>query len=329
MPGDPHTALAALLCGAVAAGVLLVAAGLRGVRVNSARPPGRASRAALALRSPALRLRLVGGVLAAAATLVMTRWPVAAAGLGALILAWPALFGGARAEQAQITRLEALVTWTESLRDTIAGQASLERAIPASTEHAPPAIRPALVRLAGQIQVRAPLPGALMSLAGDLNDPSADFVISALILNVSRRGDRLAQVLGHLALAAREEVDMRRRVLAGRAGLRRGVQIMMAMTIGFAAYLSIFSRDYVRPYATPTGQVALAVVTAFFAVGFGWMRRLSAGRATAPFLARPGLDITEADLQVVSTLTGLTAQDALNLSVTGGPRRLGTVGGPR
>ena len=49
---------------------------------------------------------------------------------------WPKLFGGGAAEQRQIAALEALVVWTESLRDTIAAHASLEHAIPASTVNA-------------------------------------------------------------------------------------------------------------------------------------------------------------------------------------------------
>jgi tight adherence protein B len=313
---DIGVILAALIGAGIGAGILLVIAGIRGVAVDPARPSGRWARARTAVRSPAVAGRIGAGVLAGAATLVLTHWPVAAFGLGALVIAWPGLFGGTRAEQAQINRLEALVIWTESLRDTIAAHASLERAIPASTQHAPPLIRPALVRLAGQISVRSPLDRALLRLAADLDDPSADLVIAALILNIRRRGDQLAQVLTGLASAAREELDMRRKVSAGRAGLRRGVQIVVLLTVGFAIYLTVFSREYVQPYATVSGQIALGVVLAMFAAGFAWMRRLSAGRDVQPFLVRPGLDIDPADVRVVSALTGLSGTEAHRLSTT-------------
>lgn len=56
--------------------------------------------------------------MAGVASGLATRWPVAAAGAAALVLAWPALFGGVAAEKRAITRLESLRTWTESLRDT-------------------------------------------------------------------------------------------------------------------------------------------------------------------------------------------------------------------
>jgi Flp pilus assembly protein TadB len=231
--------------------------------------------------------RLLAAAAVTAAALAVTGWPVAAAGLGALILCWPRLFGGGAAEQRQIAALEALVGWTESLRDTIAAHASLEHAIPASTVNASPLIRPALVRLVGQIRARVPMDRALLNLAAELDDPSADLVIAALILNTKRRGDRLGEVLTGLATAAREELEMRRRIFAGRAQLRRGVQIVMAVTLGFAVFLVTFSRDYIAPYDTAAGQVALAVVVGIFAAAFAWMRRLSVQRPAAAFLARP------------------------------------------
>ena len=278
-----------LLGAGIGAGLLLVLIGVRGVRVDPAAPPSRWSRAVAAARSPAVATRLLAAAAVTAAALAVTGWPVAAAGLGALILCWPRLFGGSGAEQRQIAALEALVGWTESLRDTIAAHASLEHAIPASTVNASPLIRPALVRLVGQIRARVPMDRALLNLAAELDDPSADLVIAALILNTRRRGDRLGEVLTGLATAAREELEMRRRISAGRAQLRRGVQIVMAVTLGFAVFLVVFSRDYIAPYDTAgrAGRVG-RWWSGIFAAAFAWMRRLSVQRPVAAFLARPG-----------------------------------------
>ena len=316
---DPGVLAAAICAGGLAASVLLLVVGLRGVVTDPARPPSRAARARRLLTSPATTSRAAAGIGAGAATLLFTRWPVAAAGLAVLVWSWPQLFGGSRAEQAQMVRLEALVIWTESLRDTIAAHASLEHAIPATTANAPPAIRPALVRLAGQIRARAPMDEALAGLATELDDPSADLVIAALILNVRRRGDRLAEVLTGLATAAREELDLRRRISAGRAGLRRGVQIVVVLTLVFAAFLVVFGGAYVKPYGTPAGQVALTVVAGLFAAGFWWMRRLSAAEPMQPFLSRPGMRTDPAELRVVAALTGLSpaAAEALTSPACG------------
>lgn len=306
--------LAALICGAIGVAIVLLVGALRGTVPGPPRPPGMLQRWGVLLRSPGLSSRLAAGIAVGVVTLLLTRWPVAAAGLTALVIAWPQLFGGARAEQQQIDTLEALVVWTEALRDTVGGHASLEQAIPVTAQGAPPLIRPALLRLVGQLGVRVPLDQALLSLAAQLDDASADLVLAALILNVQRRGDGLGQVLTGLAITAREELDLRQRVCADRAGLRRGVQIVVLMTIGFAAFLVLFGGAYLRPYNTPAGQVALTVVLGMFAAGFAWMRRLSGSAEALAFLARPGQDIDPADLAVVASLTGLSPSAAAALS---------------
>ena len=81
---------------------------------------------------------------------------------------------------------------------------------------------------------------------------------------------------------------MRRKIFAGRAQLRRGVQIVVGVTIAIGVFLVVFSGRYIAPYGTPSGQVALAAVVAIFGAAFLWMRKLSAQQPVAPFLARPG-----------------------------------------
>jgi len=138
-------------------------------------------------------------------------------------------------------------------------------------------------------------------------------VIAALILNTRRRGDRLAEVLSGLAAMAREELDLRRRVAAGRAGMRRAVHLVVVLTLAFAAFLILFGGAYLRPYDSVAGQLALAVVIGMFAAGFAWMRRLSGLEPAAPFLERPGRPIPPQDLAVVAALTGRSTADARDL----------------
>ena len=306
--------VAALLSAAIGVALVLLVVALRPTAPRRPGPPGLLQRWGVSLRSPGLAGRLTGGAAVGVVTVLLTRWPVAALGLTALVIGWPQLFGGARAEQQQIDTLEALVVWTESLRDTVGGHASLEQAIPVTAQGAPPLIRPALLRLVGQLRARVPLDQALLSLAGQLDDASADLVLAALILNVQRRGDGLGQVLSGLAIAAREELDLRQRVSADRAGLRRGAQIVVLITIGFAAFLVVFGAAYLRPYDSPAGQLALTVVLGMFAAGFAWMRRLSGCAVALAFLARPGRDLDPADLAVVASLTGLSPTAAAALS---------------
>jgi Flp pilus assembly protein TadB len=224
------------------------------------------------------------GVLGGVAALFVTRWPVAALSAGALIACWPALFGGARAEKLAIERLEGLAAWTESLRDTIAGAVGLEQAIPATVYASSPAIQPQLRVLVDRLRVRVPMPVALQRFADELDDPSADLVVAALILNARLRGPGLRQVLSSLAEAARAELDMRQRVFAGRSSTRRSVQIVAGFSLLVVVGLAVFNRSYVEPYGTPQGQVVLATVAGIFALGFLWMRRLSGVEKPGRFL---------------------------------------------
>jgi hypothetical protein len=97
--------------------------------------------------------------------------------------------------------------------------------------------------------------------------------------------------------------------------MRRSVRIVVIITIAFALFLVIFSRSYVAPYASVGGQVALAVVLGLFALSFMWMRKLAGGEPATPFLANnDAAAIADADLRVVAHLTGLSADDAQELT---------------
>jgi Flp pilus assembly protein TadB len=300
-------AIAALIAAGFGAAITMLVFTLRGQVGSEPRPPSRTSTLIVALRSPATSGRFGAGIVAGVVTLLVTRWPVAAMGVAALVIAWPAMFGGARAERAQIDRLEALVMWTESLRDTVTARASLEQAIPATAAHAPAPIRTELVRLVGRLRARVPLDAALLALSGELEDASADKVIGALVLNTRQRGSGLAVVLGALARSGREELDQRRRITAGRASMRRSVQLVVAITVAFAVLLATFSRSYVAPYSSVGGQLALAVVVGLFAASFVWLRRLAGGEAVTPFLTTErDPRVAEANLRIVHQLTGLS-----------------------
>ena len=280
---------AAAVGASLPAALLLFAVGLRGRPAGAPLPPGRAARLRAMLSSPALAGRWAGGVVAGLAVLLLTRWPVAAAGIAALVVAWPLLFGAAGDVRAQIARLEALAAWAESLKDTIAGAIGLEAAIPRSIDVASPLIRPHLVRLAGRLRSRAPIDQALAQFADELDNPSADLIIAALIVNAKLRGPGLHQTLEALSRSAREELDMQRRVEVQRRGIRRGAQLVVAITVVFAVGLGALSRQYVAPYGTPAGQAMLAVVIGIFAVGFGWLRTLSRADLPDRFIGEGGM----------------------------------------
>jgi Flp pilus assembly protein TadB len=223
-------------------------------------------------------------IVAGLAVLGLTRWAVLGVATAVLVFSWDKLFGGAAEERAAMKRVEALAGWTESLRDTIAGAVGLEQAIPASARAAAPALRQHLAALVDRLRSRTPLPDALQHLADEINDASADIIIAALILNSRLRGPGLRDVLGALAKSAREEVDMRQRVMAQRASTRRSVQIVVVVSVAFVMGLAIFNRSFVEPYGTAIGQAVLTLVCGLFAAGFWWLRKLSKVETPERFL---------------------------------------------
>ena len=261
---DPFALLAGALVGG---GLFLFFLSLYGMRVRPARPKRELVKT--------LTTRTAIAAVSATLVLVVTGWPVMAVGTVLLVFAWRGLSGGAAEERAAMRRLEGLAAWTESLRDTIAGAAGLEQAIPSSIRAAAPTLKPHLRALVDRLHTRMALPEALALFADELDDPSADLVVAALILNSKLRGPGLRDVLGALAVSAREELDMRRRVEAERRSTRRSVQIVVVTALVFAGLLVVFNPSYVSEYRGVLGQAVLVVVAGLFGAGFAWMRRLA------------------------------------------------------
>lgn len=275
--------LAALVAGVlVGGGVALLIGALVGFRPKPGKP-GRPRLGDWFRRAwQRLTVALLGGVLIG----LITRWPVVAPAVAVLIFFWRRMFGGLAGERIGMQRVEALAMWTESLRDTIAGAVGLEQAIPSAARGAGPLLAPQLELLIDRVRGRMPLADALHLLADDIDDPSADIIIAALILNARLRGPGLRDVLGTLAKSAREEVDMRQRVMAQRSGTRKSVQIIVISVTAVVLGLAVFDHRYVQAYDSATGQVVLFVALLFFAAGFFWLRRLSELKTPERFLLR-------------------------------------------
>ncbi|MBF4161771.1 type II secretion system F family protein [Nocardioides sp. CBS4Y-1] len=220
--------------------------------------------------------------------LLLTRWVVAAVAAGVVVLLWTRLFGGSKEARLGVARVEALAAWTESLRDTVAGAVGLEQAIPASVHAASPVIRDHLQTLSDRLRVRVPLPDALQRLADELDDAGADLIVAALILNARLRGPGLREVLTSLSESARDELDMRQRINAGRRSVERSVQIIVFVAIGFVVLLAVLNRDYLQPYSSPVGQIVLLVVVGMFAAGIAWLRKLAQFEMPSRFLRTRG-----------------------------------------
>ncbi|WP_052390975.1 type II secretion system F family protein [Streptomyces sp. NRRL B-24484] len=277
----PYLLLALLAGGGVGGGLVLFVAALVGWRRQT-----KATTAVSRQVGRFLRRRAGAALVVGLVVLVVMRWPVAAIAAGLLVMFWSSLFGGAAAERVALARVEALATWTESLRDTIASAAGLEQAIGASARTAGDVLGPYLVALDDRIRSRMSMREALHRLAADLDDGGADMVIAALIQASELRGEGLREVLTDLANDARAKVAMRNRVFASRAGTRRSVQIVVGVIVVMVVGLRVFNPAYTEPFGTVQGQAVLAVVFGLFAFGLVWLQRLARVPAPNRFLVR-------------------------------------------
>ena len=264
--------LLAIGAGALAgAGLFVLIAAIRGLppKAKSAGPSAleRAIKDMFSIRGA---IAVIVGIL----TLLITRWVVAGIGMALLAYSWRSL-SGAASERKAMARLEGLATWTESLRDTIAGAVGLEQAIPASTRVADASIREPLTRLVDRLHTRVPMHVALRRFAEDLDDSSADMIIAALIINSRLRGPGLRDLLGALADSVREELDMRRKINSSRRSTRRSVQIVIAVSVLMAIFLAVLDHRFLEPYDSVFGQLVLAVIVGIYALGIIWLRKLA------------------------------------------------------
>lgn len=265
------TLIAALLGALFALGIVTFAVAMRPVAPGEV-PERRPGGPDLRTRFENLLLRVALGVACGVVAAVVTQWPVAALLSGLAGFMAPSLLGGEAQRRAALDRVEAVASWAEMLRDTMAGSGGLEQSIIATAGVAPRAIRPEVMRLAARLE-RDRLAPALRDFADELDDPSGDLVVAALVLAADKSPKRLGDLLGRLARSARDEVNMRLRVEAGRARTRTSVKIITLFTTGFAVFLVTFNREYVEPYDSLTGQGVLALIGLCFGTAFYWLSR--------------------------------------------------------
>ena len=179
-------------------------------------PPGAARAGWSRLARELVGVRGVVAVVAGVVALLATRWLVAGIGVALLVLelarpgrcgqrtarAWPGWRRWRPGPSRCATPSPARSAWSRRSRPRCGPRR--------------PSLAGPLARLVDRLHTREPLPDALHKFADDLDDPSADMIIAALIINARLRGPGLRDLLGALARSVREELDMRRKVTAER-----------------------------------------------------------------------------------------------------------------
>lgn len=271
--------LPGLAGGLIAIGVLGIVVGLRPAPVRPIRP----SRTRIAITSRTRGLLLAGlglGVL----DWIVTGWvlavliaPVAVIGLPTLLAAPPAA--------TQINRLEAMEEWTRSLAGVLTVGIGLEQALVATVRSTPAPIKSEATRLVSRLRARWDTETALRAFADELDDATGDLIAANLILAARRRGAGLSSVLEGLAESVAADVRARRQVEADRAKPRSTARWVTVISVCVLVVLAV-SGSYVKPYASPIGQVILVVLLAAYVATLVWMRRMATGKPLPRFLDR-------------------------------------------
>ena len=259
------TPITAVLGALVGIGVALLLAGIAGREVlpRPTHSGGRRRGAGI------LSVRAATAAGAGLITLAITGWPVGAALAAAAAVATPRLIGGKAAREAAIAKTEAIATWTEMVRDSIAAASGLEEAIHATASVAPAAIRREVRLLVTRLE-RHSLANALTAFGEELAHPSGDLVVAALTIAAQTEASDLSSLLSRLAEAIRGEARMRIRVEVGRTQVRTASKVIVGVVGATIALLAVLNRDYLGAYASPGGQMALLIVGGIFAFG-GWL----------------------------------------------------------
>jgi len=230
-------------------------------------------------------LKYFGGPAVALVAFLLTTWLLVSVVIGLVVSAVPAIKSKQRLHRDERGLADAIATWTEQLRDTLAGAHGLEQAIVATSAHAPLAIASAVSRLSAQIQY-GKLSDGLRRFADDVDHPISDFVSAALITASEYQARDLAQLLGHLAQCARDEGRMRTRIWVGRARTRSSVRIITFVVVGFVCALVIFNREYLSVYSSFEGQIILSGIFVLFGCSLIMLDQFSRIAAPQRFIRR-------------------------------------------
>ena len=212
--------------------------------------------------------------LAFTVTLIVTGWIVIAVSVALLVAAIPGIgrpYIQTRNEQELV---DGIATWTEQLRDTLAGAHGLEQAIVATSVHAPLVLQAHVKKLASFIGYGS-LEDGIRRFGDDLDNSTADFVVAALVTASQHQARDLGMLLTQIAQCARDESKMRSRVWVGRARTRSAIKIIATVIASFVLGLFTFNRTYLQPYSSIQGQVVLSAILGVFAISLSLMQSMA------------------------------------------------------
>lgn len=229
--------------------------------------------------------QVVGSLLVSGFTVAVTRWWA----LAPIIVGGTVLFGGRFSKRTGVGESmltgEALAVWCERVRDTLGAGAGLTAAFHAAARSSHNVLAGPANRLAERSSSSGVGP-ALIEFGAEVNHPSADSMVMALMLAEQRGGKELISLLGSEVDAIRHELAVEREEDAVRSRYRTGVRIIVAVMLVSIQVYRLLSREFLAPYDSFAGQVVLFVLGLIVLVALWRLAQLSE-RATRERLFDP------------------------------------------
>lgn len=224
------------------------------------------------------------GLLAGLVILVVTGWIVLAVATFGFIAFLPRLRDDAEAKH-DIEKTKAIASWTEMVRDNMAGAAGLEQAIILAAEYAPSEIHSEVSLFVRSLD-HTSLEEALPRLGDALDNPAADMVIVSLTNAARMQSSDLGPLLSRLASTTRDDVRLRQRVGIEASKIKTSARIVGVITASVAVLLWLINPKLVEAYDSFQGQLMLTLILMVFAGG-GWaIRRYAKPEKVDRFTAR-------------------------------------------
>ncbi|MFI0742351.1 type II secretion system F family protein [Streptomyces sp. NPDC021100] len=275
-------ALAAAVCAALA--VLATVAAVREGRGRVPDPLKPPSRALARFRQAKADLPgewqrrwrhlLAGAGIVTLLVWAYTGWPVHGLLAGAAVIGLPFILNPGAAAKVRIERLEALAQWLNHLSGVHTAGISLVQTIRASAKAAPAPIAPSVQALAQRLKAGMDASFAFALFADELADGVSDHVVLLLQSHAVYKGPGLADALEALATTIHQQAADARDVEADRAKVRKSARIV-SIVICVVVVGCMLNDAWSGWYASPFGQIVLAVLGGAFGWTLSWLRRIA------------------------------------------------------
>ena len=207
-------------------------------------------------------LKVAGAVLLGLLVGFGTGWLGAGVLFG--ILGWfgPQIVLGLRARRQILVRIEAVAIWAEQLRDLVTAGGSVSGSILLSAPYSPEPVRDQVQKLSEET-LGYGLPEALKRFAVRCESPYVDRLSLGLKI-ADESGAKLRDLLDHLASSLRASVEVRFRTEATQKRTLMNGTLIIAITLGLAAVITLLTPDYFNEYYGLIGQTVLMFVVALY-----------------------------------------------------------------